>query len=719
MAATEPLAHSAERAAVAPVEDVGGLAALALALILGLGGAAFIPFFAHFYEVTVKHMPWLGQEVVVHALPPVVFFLFFLLLLTANPLLRGIKVLASSVLGFQCGDGLLRLQLRRRELMVILSMWLLATAVGYSCLAMSGLHAAGEAANYATEEGKPAVKADYYSYLKPELFLSPEESRKYHLGLRDDDARVSPREIPWHVWIRPLAFWLPLMLVVIVLSSSLVQIVHRQWAQNELLSYPIAEFAGSLLEQREARPLPALFYNLTFWSGFVVAAFIYLLHGLNAWFPLMVKIPLYYQHLDLLREFEFLSRYCGREAYSLFRSPFYLYVIALTVLLPTDVSLTSWLGYVLMIFGVGVYFLFTGEVIGHVQTQDMRCGMHVGMLLILIVVGRREYATILRHAVTFRRTNDPALRNAAIACRVFALAFVLLTAFMVYAGVHVVVAILLCCSLSLIIVLIARMTAEMGLPWLVEFWGMSRRLPLRMFGLAAIGPKSVAVMTVLAAVMDVNTTNTVAAQETTYRRLEDGQRRGLSRWKFNLLLLATACVILGVTVFTSLWDNYSYGARWERYIADCIRPGMNNTATDLTLMELEGTLADVKQASLTRRLGLMQPAKGFWRFAVCGVVVLGACAFMRLRFAWWPFHPLPLLLIDTWCLSRLYGSLFVCWVIKVGMLKIGGGAFFTRAKPFFFGIIMGQVVVGGIWVVTGTIYYLVTDTVPPQAGFFL
>jgi len=663
----------------------------------------FIPFFVHFYQVTLFGMTW-RWAVIVHALPPIVFFLFFLVLVLVNPIL------------IRLAPGL---RLRRRELMLILCMWLLATAIGWTSLTTSAMHAIGETANYATMEGQSPHKVDYISYLKPDLMISAEDSYTYHFGLSPDEKRISPRRIPFRLWLRPLAYWIPLMLVVIVFSTSLVQIVHRQWSQHELLSYPIADFAGSLLTQRQGRSLPRIFYDRIFWVGFAITAFIFTLHNLNAWFPLMVKIPLSYSHRDLMRQFSFLNKYCGREAYSLFRAMIYPYIIGLAVFLPTEVSLTCWLGYALMIFATGFYFLLTSEVIGHTQTLYMQSGMYVAIVIMLIAIGRREYLRILRYAFTFRRTGDEAIRRAAAACRVFVLAFIALWAMLAFAGLHWLVALVLCCSLALILVILARFMAEVGLPWLVSFWQMSRFMPLKMFGTAALGPKSLAVMAVIGMVLDADTMNTVTAQQTTIGRLEEGQGRGLKRWQVNLVLLITALVVFAASIFTSLWHNYTFGAQKERSCGSALQSQMNTVATDIRLMDLEGKLSAATGATTGGKLGLVQSAPGFWRFFLYGAVVIALCGFMRLRFAWWPFHPLPLLLIDTWCMSRMYMSFFLAWLIKLALLKIGGGKVFMRSKSFFVGVILGQLVTGSVWVMIGAIYHLITGIKPEWVTHFV
>ena len=45
----------------------------------------------------------------------------------------------------------------------------------------------------------------------------------------------------------------------------------------------------------------------------------------------------------------------------------------------------------------------------------------------------------------------------------------------------------------------------------------------------------------------------------------------------------------------------------------------------------------------------------------------------------------------VWC------SIFVAWLAKTLILKYGGAAGYARTKPFFLGLILGQTVVAGLW----------------------
>ena len=697
---TQPQNASAP-AAISP--QSGAFTALILALILGLAGVVFIAFTIHWVGIAPYNNSYSPQtQLNITALAPIVFVMFLLLVLVVNPVLK--RFFPWLALG-------------RRELLIILAMWLVGVVASSENLLQPALHAAGNAENRAIQKAT-TKRMEFDKLLNPKLFLAPEAAETYDAGLSQDTMRhVSVTAIPWAVWRPVLFFWIPFLLVAAVFASALVQMVHRQWSKHELLTYPIAGFADSLLEHRPDRRMPEVFYDKVFWIGFGLISFIFMVNGLRAWFPLMIEIPLNFMEIDIMREFPFLSKYCGREAYSFFRGWVYVSVVALAVLLPTEISFTCWAGWVLMVIIPGFYYLFSGHVITGPETGCMQLGMYVAMLGAILVIGRKEYWSIVKHAATFRRTDDAALRSAVTACRIFVLAFAALVGLLAWAGLYWFVAVVLAMVFALIVILIARMTAEIGIPWLVSFTGTANSLPLKLLGSAALGPKGLAFLSVVGIILTANTANTIAAAETTCRKLEEKQSR-LPRWAFNLFLLAALCVALAAGTIAAFWDNYSFGARRETALRNTLVTNMENSSSEVSRLRSEGRDLDVSALPAGERLSktfsAVRPEPNFWTFFLIGAAVIAGCSFMRLRFTWWPFHPLPFLLIDTWCLSRLYTSFFIAWVIKVALLRIGGGKFFTQAKPFFIGVIIGQLVTIAFWILVGIVYYLVKG-VPPEA----
>ena len=50
-------------------------------------------------------------------------------------------------------------------------------------------------------------------------------------------------------------------------------------------------------------------------------------------------------------------------------------------------------------------------------------------------------------------------------------------------------------------------------------------------------------------------------------------------------------------------------------------------------------------------------------------------------------------------MNWVWFSIFLAWLFKTIVLKYGGAAAYSRTRPFFLGLILGQVVVAGMWLV--------------------
>ena len=68
--------------------------------------------------------------------------------------------------------------------------------------------------------------------------------------------------------------------------------------------------------------------------------------------------------------------------------------------------------------------------------------------------------------------------------------------------------------------------------------------------------------------------------------------------------------------------------------------------------------------------------------------------FMRARFLWWPLHPLGL---PFQPFHGAWTAVGIVWLFKVMILKYGGVRVFQNAKPFFLGLILGQLLSTGAW----------------------
>ena len=90
-----------------------------------------------------------------------------------------------------------------------------------------------------------------------------------------------------------------------------------------------------------------------------------------------------------------------------------------------------------------------------------------------------------------------------------------------------------------------------------------------------------------------------------------------------------------------------------------------------------------------------------WGHFAVGTALVGVLMVGRVMFVSWPLHPLGLVLMDSGPLKAFWFSIFIGWAVKWLLLKYGGAGAFRRARPFFIGLLMGEVLAGGVWMFIG------------------
>ena len=82
----------------------------------------------------------------------------------------------------------------------------------------------------------------------------------------------------------------------------------------------------------------------------------------------------------------------------------------------------------------------------------------------------------------------------------------------------------------------------------------------------------------------------------------------------------------------------------------------------------------------------------------------------RQRFLWWPFHPLgfPVSLL----FGTVFFSVFLAWLIKIIALKYGGPRTYALTRPFFIGVVVGQFLAAGLWLVVDGFTGMVGNRTP-------
>ncbi|HSV15599.1 MAG TPA: DUF6784 domain-containing protein [Tepidisphaeraceae bacterium] len=77
-----------------------------------------------------------------------------------------------------------------------------------------------------------------------------------------------------------------------------------------------------------------------------------------------------------------------------------------------------------------------------------------------------------------------------------------------------------------------------------------------------------------------------------------------------------------------------------------------------------------------------------------------------LRWAAWPLLPVGYVASYGAFVENAWFSIFVGWLAQVLIVRFGGASLFQKAKPFFIGIIFGEGLAAGIWLIVNAIVVL-------------
>ena len=196
-------------------------------ILLGLFCAAAICGFTYFNDAILRQSLFVGNHMPIAVYGPLLVFL-----LTVNPLL--------AFLTRKMGTAWKWLKpLSAAELSVVIALSLASCCVPYSSLLrlLSNLvilphhYVRTEASwRWADADGPSGSVLDYLpSEMKPTLDMPGTDPLDgFVQGLRVGDAGIGVSDVPWTAWIRPLGFWLPLLVVLSIALVGLALAVHKQ-----------------------------------------------------------------------------------------------------------------------------------------------------------------------------------------------------------------------------------------------------------------------------------------------------------------------------------------------------------------------------------------------------------------------------------------------------------------------------------------------------------
>ena len=494
--------------------------------------------------------------------------------------------------------------------------------------------------------------------------------------------------VPWGLWATPLLAWSAFLTALFLSTVFLVVLFRRQWITNERLSFPLAQVPLEMVQETgDGSRSTRLPRGWPFWVGFLLPVAIGLNNGLAGLIPAIPAIP--YSGKVLMQR-QVAGPLAGIGEIDLVLD---FWIIALAFLIPKELSFSCWLFWFIRV-GLTVAAIAGGAIPQapegwYSSTFPAPYYQGGGAVLALGVwvmwTGRRHLARSFRLAFGLDRGKGD--EDEPLSYRWAAIGFLISFGFLLYfcwaAGARLVVALAIITIVVAYYVMWARLRAETGLGFLPFPLGAEDFI-LVPFGSSILRPSESLVLISLrwtyfpgfGESYEVCTGNALESF-----KIADSAHIA-SRPLF-AAMVAGFILSLAFGIYVVLTGMYHYGffnirastSGWLgsqlRYVGERIYGLITNPTT----FDLGGTIGIAAGAVMATILGMM-----------------------RLRFWWWPLHPIGYLAANCWGMHWYWMPLFVGWLWKTLTIHYGGLRLYRRTMPMAIGLIVGDMVSSGLWV---------------------
>ncbi|MEE2659676.1 MAG: DUF6785 family protein [Candidatus Latescibacterota bacterium] len=587
-------------------------------------------------------------------------FLFFLLVGVVNPLLK----LCRRSWG-----------LTPAELVIIYVMMILASAIPTWGLTANLIPMLPTLYYYATPENNWAETL--HPYVTSWLVPQDERAIQYFFeGLPQGSS------IPWDAWAVPLMAWCTFIIAIYLMMIAITVIVRRQWVDHDRLTFPLVQLPMDMAEQgNPGEVVTPFFRNPIMWAGFTIPFLTLSTLGLNHYFPFVPEIE--FSH-DL-----FVPRL--QQSFQLFVS---FTVMGLAYFLSLDVGMSIWLFHLIAMLQMGVENMVGYSLPGRHElfSEGSLTVSHQGMgaMIALVVVGLWTSRGHLKDVwdKAWRGSASPiddsqeilSYRQAII---VLTLASLFAMVWLSQSGVPLEVTVIFLIVAFCVFYGLARIVAEGGLGF-ARAQMTAQPVVVNSLGTDVVTSSGIVSLGLTYGWAGDLRTMVMASAINGQKLADSADVR--SRMLFWSMLLAIV-VGLAASIWVLIWMAYEHGGinlHWWFY----------NRLGQLVHNDAAHKITNPVGPNID-----MDAVGPRYLFTSVGAAVMALLMYLRHRFLWWPVHYLGFPIGATYMIRSTWFSILIGWCAKAMILKYGGIPLYRRLRPFFLGLILGQISCSGMWTV--------------------
>jgi hypothetical protein len=566
-----------------------------------------------------------------------------------------------------------RLSLSRGELLTIFIMMIVATAIPTRGLGSTLLGMMSGAIYYATAEN------NWAEALLPHMprWMTPQSEaavKWFYEGLPQGTS------VPWEIWVWPLASWLVFMVGFWSVTICAMVILRRQWVDHEHLIYPWAQLPLAMIEEGPGRSLVRPFFRRPLmWVGLLFTLGWASYDALGHYLPFLSPLPRSIGRMTFFRD----SVSIGL--------PLNFMMLGFAYFLKTDVMCGLWGFYLLQKLEVGVFSLvgldgsreqlssFSGGQGLDVLMGHQTMGAMIALVLLGLWTARRHLSSVFLRALRGGPSVEDDDEIMSYRAAVFGLVGGLgvMGGWLWKAGLPLWVVPIFLAGAVIIFVSLTRLLVESGLPTAVP-----RLIPAD-FVISGVGASHVGAsgMVALCSTMVwAGSPMIFMMAPMAYALKLSGEIGPRKRRLLAAIALAIGAAVLA-TIPTTMLLAYQYG-------------GLNlHSHYFMHYPTLPWRYA-------TQKIAENAGPNGYgWAVTGLGAALMAGTTALRRCYLWWPLHPLGLIVAADWIMNHCWFAIFTGWLIKGAILRYGGLGAYRSARPLFHGLILGQFVAGGLWLI--------------------
>ena len=552
-----------------------------------------------------------------------------------------------------------RFALRQGELLTVFVMLSLSSAIAGHDMMQTVIPTISDGYWFATPENE--WKQLFWRYLPPWLTSNDEASLQ---AFYDGESTIYTK-VHLLGWLRPILWWTIFLTVLIWVMICIDVFLRRQWIERERLTYPIVQ-----LPLEMTRLDGRLFKSKMMWLGFAIAGGINLVNGFHVLFPEIPEIPV--RHAEI-------GQYFTQKPWrSMGWTPIYVrsFAVGLAFLMPLEMSFSIWFFY---------WFWKAQRILGSALGLDVMPGFPydwqqvMGGYLVLACFalwgGRRYFFAVFKYVFRIRKSpgtiddgREPMrYRWAAIGlvCGLFFLFAFSRQGGMEFwtIGLYFLIYYLLAMSLT-------RIRAEVGPPT-IRTYATPHDILTDIFGTRLISRGS---LTMMRLYLTFNRGSRAHPMPHTLEGFKLAEETGMHSGRLIVAMMFAA--VIGI--LASFWAYFVVG--YDIGVVSDLGTGGYN----------------LLQSWLQHPADTDVPAV---IFIGVGALLTGFFWWLRTLFPFWPLHPAGYMVAgEKSTIGRLWFSIFISWGIKTILLKVGGIRLYRKAYPLFLGLILGEFMIGGVWV---------------------